>query len=74
MLTTRVRACIKCREYVIIHPNNLASQVHVKKFNLIHNAHTLVTLDINEVKEQYKFVALQNLDLNEELNNIQNLR
>ena len=74
MLTTRVRACIKCREYIIIHPNNPANLVHVKKFNLIHNAHTLVTLDINEVKEQYKFVSLQNLDLNEELNNIQNLR
>ena len=74
MLTTRVRACVKCREYIIILPNNPANQVHVKNFNLIHTAHTLVTLDINEVKKQYKFVSLQNRDLNEELNNIQNLR
>jgi len=72
VLTTRVRACIKCREYIIIHPNNPLNQVHIKKFNLIHNAHTLVTLDINEVKKQYKFISLQNRDLNEELNNIQN--
>ena len=72
MLTTRVRACIKCREYIIIHPNNPANQVHVKKFNLIHTAHPLVTLDINEVKKQFKFVSLQNRDLNDELNIIQN--
>lgn len=72
MITTRVRACVKCREYIIIHPNNPVNQVHVKNFNLIHTAHTLVTLDINEVKKQYKFVSLQNRDLNEMLNNIQN--
>ncbi len=72
MLTTRVRACVKCREYIIIHPNDPANQAHVKKFDLIHTGHTLVTLDINEVKKQYKSVSLQNRDLNEELNNIQN--
>ena len=72
MLTTRVRACVKCREYIIIHPNDPISQVNVKKFELIHTAHTLVTLDINEVKKQYKSVSLQNQDLNERLNNIQN--
>lgn len=74
MLTTRVRACVKCREYIIIHPNNPVSQVHVKKFDLIHTAHTLVTLDINEVKGEYQFVSFQNQDLNEKLNNVQNLR
>jgi len=72
VLTTRVRACIKCREYIIIHPNDPASQVHVKKFELNHTAHTLVTVDINEVKKQYKSVSLQNQDLSENLNNIQN--
>ena len=70
MLTTRVRACVKCKEYIIIHPNNPVNQVHIRKFEKDHTGHTLVTLDISEVKNQYKSLSLQYTDLNEELSNI----
>ncbi len=70
MLTIRVRACIKCREYIIIYPNNPVNQVHIRKFETNHTSHTLVTLDINEVKKQYRLFSTQDRDLNEELSNI----
>ena len=54
MLRIRARACIKCREYVIIHPNDPENQNLIKLFELNHKGHTLITLDLNEVKDQYK--------------------
>lgn len=70
MLTIRVRACIKCREYIIIYPNNPVNQVHIRKFEKNHPGHTLVTLDINEVRKQYRLFSFQGRDFNEELSNI----
>jgi len=49
----RVRACIKCREYVAIHPNDPTNQNLIKTFEGKHRGHTLITLDIEEVKGQY---------------------
>ena len=54
MLRIRARACIKCREYVNIHPNDPENQNLIKLFELNHKGHTLITLDLNEVKDQYK--------------------
>jgi len=54
VLRIRARACIKCREYVIIHPNDPENQNLIKLFELNHKGHTLITLDLNEVKDQYK--------------------
>ena len=70
MLTIRVRACVKCQEYIIIYPNNPINQVHIRKFEKNHTGHTLVTLDITEVKNQYKSRSLHYKNLNEELSNI----
>jgi len=50
----RARACIKCREYVIIEPNVPENQELIKIFEGNHKKHTLITLDIDEVKGQYK--------------------
>ena len=45
----RCRACMKCREYAIIHPENPANQEVIKLFEGKHRGHTVVTLDYNEV-------------------------
>jgi len=54
VLKIRARACIKCREYIIIHPNNPENQNLIRLFEVNHKGHTLITLDFNEVKDQYK--------------------
>ncbi len=54
MLKIRARACIKCREYAIIYPNNPENQNFLKVFEVNHKGHTLITLDLDEIKDQYK--------------------
>ena len=49
----RARACIKCREYIIIHPENPVNQVKIKSFERHHTSHTIITVDINEIKGSY---------------------
>ena len=48
------RACIKCREYVIIEPNNPKNQESIKVFEGNHKGHNLVSLNIDEIIGQYK--------------------
>jgi hypothetical protein len=62
-MSVRCRACIKCRSYVVIHPSNPVNQVEIKKFEKKHLGHTVVTVDINEVKGSY------NSEKNNEQNN-----
>lgn len=50
----RARACIRCKEYIIIHPNNPLNQTHLNHFHLHHSNHTLVTVDLNEIRKEYK--------------------
>ena len=50
----RARACLKCKEYVLIHPNNPVSQNMVREFELTHPRHNLMTVNLAEIKEQYK--------------------
>lgn len=54
MVQIRVRACMKCREYAAIHPENSANQGVIKLFEGKHRGHTIVTLDFNEVKGTFK--------------------
>ncbi|MFX1420555.1 MAG: hypothetical protein ACFE9N_16785 [Promethearchaeota archaeon] len=54
MLKLRARACIKCKEYVAIHPNNPINQTIVNKFDEYHKSHPLITIDLLEVKEKYE--------------------
>ena len=50
----RARACIKCKEYVVIHANNPQNQIKIDQFERKHHLHTLITVDINEIKDQYQ--------------------
>ncbi|MBA7512671.1 hypothetical protein ES705_04679 [subsurface metagenome] len=50
----RARACIRCKEYVIIHANNPQNQIKIELFERKHHLHTLITVDIDEIKDQYQ--------------------
>ncbi|MBD3195165.1 MAG: hypothetical protein GF317_08930 [Candidatus Lokiarchaeota archaeon] len=50
----RTRACIKCREYITIHPNNPINQNTLKSFDKKHKGHTVITVELNEIKDQYQ--------------------
>ncbi len=52
-MSLRCRACIKCKTYIVIHPDNPINQVDIKKFEKNHSGHTVVTVDINEIKGAY---------------------
>ena len=54
MIGIRVRACIKCRQYVIIRPSDPQNQVLIKTFESNHRGHTVITVDLDEVKGQYE--------------------
>ena len=54
MIRIRVRACTRCREYVLIHPDNPLNQNLIKTFEGIHRGHSVVTVDIDEVKVSYR--------------------
>ncbi|MFX0039153.1 MAG: hypothetical protein ACFE9C_16110 [Candidatus Hodarchaeota archaeon] len=55
-MSVRCRACIKCRSYIVIHPSNPINQVEIKTFEKQHLGHTVVTVDLNEVKGSYTSV------------------
>ena len=50
----RARACIKCKEYVVIHANNPQNQIKIDLFERKHHLHTLITVAIDEIKDQYQ--------------------
>ena len=50
----RAKACIKCKEYIVLHPNNPLSQNKEHLFARAHHMHTLVTVNLDEVKDTYK--------------------
>ena len=52
-MSVRVRACTRCKEYIVIHAGNPINQVEIKKFEKVHLSHTVMTVDFNEVKGAY---------------------
>ncbi len=60
-----MRACLKCQQYVMIHPDNYLSTKQLNQFDGEHSRHTVVTMDLNEVKGIYKNV--QNMNNNSPL-------
>ena len=59
MTNFRVRACIKCKEYKFIIPSNPTNQRNIKNFEKLHRGHSLVTLELSEIKKEYKLVISQ---------------
>jgi len=54
VLRIRARACLGCREYVIVEPTDPKNQELIKIFDGNHRGHALITLDLDEVKGQFK--------------------
>jgi hypothetical protein len=44
---------MRCREYVVVHPENPKNQEIIRLFEGKHRGHTVVTSDINEVKGSF---------------------
>lgn len=53
-MSLRCRACIKCKTYMVIHADNPINQVEIKTFERNHTNHTIMTVDLNEVKGIYR--------------------
>ena len=58
----RARACIKCKEYVVIHADNPQNQIKIELFERKHHLHTLVTVAIDEIKDQYQVFKINGTD------------
>ena len=54
VISIRARACIKCKKYVLIQPDNIVGQLIQKSFEKKHEKHNLVTLDLMEILDFYK--------------------
>jgi hypothetical protein len=52
-----VRACHKCKEYVVINPADPYNQRIIKKFELNHARHAVVSVSVSEVKGYYENVG-----------------
>ena len=60
MSFVRVRACIlRCKEYVIISPNDPNNQKLIKLFEGKHRGHAIVSVALSEVKDYCKNVGKQ---------------
>ncbi|MFX0020675.1 MAG: hypothetical protein ACFFAF_18305 [Candidatus Hermodarchaeota archaeon] len=46
----RARACIKCKEYLVINPTNPVNLHNERIFEKEHRGHTLITVDLSEIK------------------------
>jgi len=64
----RARACIKCKEYMIIHANNPLNQNKIESFERKHHLHTLITVNLEEIKEQYQIIKNNGLNGSSEEN------
>ena len=52
----RARACIKCKEYMIIHAANPLNQNKIENFQRKHHLHSLITVNLAEIKDQYQII------------------
>jgi len=52
----RARACAKCKEFVIIHHGNPKGMEIVKAFEADHRGHSVIIVDVNEIKARYNNV------------------
>ncbi len=50
----RVRACVRCKKYITINPNDPTNQNQIKSFERVHTNHTLITVELNEIKNFYE--------------------
>lgn len=64
----RARACIRCKQYIVIHPNNPLNQAKISAFEKMHHQHTLITVDLDEIRNEYQSISKNDTNGQEELN------
>ena len=64
----RARACIRCKSYIVIHPNNPLNQAKISMFEKMHHQHTLITVDLDEIRNEYQSINNNDMNDQEELN------
>lgn len=64
----RARACIRCKEYIVIHPNNPLNQAKINTFEKKHHQHTLITVNLDEIKDEYQSIKNNDNNAQEGLN------
>ena len=61
--SVRVRCCLKCKVYTVIHPNNSEALLDEKWFSMMHRGHTVQILSLDELipvdgyKSEYRCVS-----------------
>ena len=50
----RVRACIRCKNYIIINPKDTSNFNQIKSFETAHAGHILITVELTEIKNYYE--------------------
>jgi len=56
----RAKACLRCKKYVVIHPDNPISIELVKKFEDKHGYHTIITVDLKEIRDSFSCMESDN--------------
>jgi TusA-related sulfurtransferase len=49
----RARACIKCKEFLLIYTDNPKNLQEIKEFEKEHSGHTIITVNYSEIKGEY---------------------
>lgn len=52
----------------MIHPNNPLNQVKISTFEKMHHQHTLITVDLDEIRNAYQSIKNNDTNGQEELN------
>ena len=52
----------------MIHPNNPLNQVKISTFEKMHHQHTLITVDLDEIRNEYQSIKNNDTNGQEELN------
>ncbi|MGQ4872831.1 MAG: hypothetical protein ACTSVV_03090 [Promethearchaeota archaeon] len=53
MIFIRAKACLKCHEYINVHPDNPISIEIEKRFEKKHAGHSIILVDLDEIKGKY---------------------
>jgi FAD synthase len=54
-LKIKVRACLKCKECVVIHQENHKNNILLKEFEGVHRGHSLITTTKNEIPNYTRY-------------------
>lgn len=63
----RVRACTKCKKYMILRSGDSINEKKLTDFEKTHKGHSLMHVDLKEIEGTYENIEITKLELQEEL-------